>query len=52
MPSGPSLLKHKLSVQIAPLAAFSWMLMSMAMPRLGWIGPWIALACTIGPPHW
>ena len=25
--------------------------MSIAMPRLGWIGPWIALACTIGLPR-
>src|SRR6218665_2168587 len=48
VPSGPSLLKLRLSVQMAPLAAFSCMLMSSAMPSSGWIGPWMALACTIG----
>jgi len=37
---------------MAPLAACSWMLMSMAMPSVGWIGPWMALACTMGLPHW
>ena len=41
MPSGPSLLKDSDSVQIAPFAALSWMLMSIAMPSVGWIGPWM-----------
>ena len=48
MPSGPSLLNDRLSVQIAPFAAFSWIDMSIAMPSVGWIGPWTALALTIG----
>ena len=39
MPSGPSLLNDSDSVQIAPLSVFSWMLMSIAMPSCGWIGP-------------
>ena len=48
MPSGPSLLKHSDSVQIAPLVACSWIDMSIAIPSSGWIGPWTALAATIG----
>ena len=39
MPSGPSLLNDSDSVQIAPFSALSWMLMSMAMPSVGCIGP-------------
>ena len=35
MPSGPSLLNDSESVQIAPFAALSWMLMSIAMPSVG-----------------
>ncbi len=47
MPSGPSLLNDSDSVQIAPFSAFNWMLMSIAMPSVGWIGPCTALAFTI-----
>ncbi len=39
VPSGPSLLKDSDSVQMAPLATFSPMHMSMAMPSVGCIGP-------------
>ena len=38
-PSGPSLLNDSDSVQIAPDGTFSPMLMSMAMPSVGCIGP-------------
>ena len=44
MPSGPSLLKLSDSVQIFPDGVRSWMDMSIAMPRSGWIGPCTALA--------
>ena len=52
MPSGPSLLNESDSVQIAPVRAFSWIDMSIAMPSTGWIGPCTALAATISPPVW
>ena len=52
VPRGPSLLKDRESVQIAPLALLSWIDMSMAMPRVGCVGPCTAWAIFTGEPVW
>jgi hypothetical protein len=46
------LLNESDSVQIAPDELLSWIDMSIAMPRFGWIGPCTACAVTIAPRVW
>ena len=47
---GAVVLKERERVQMAPVLAFSWMDMSMAMPSVGWMGPWTALAAMMVAP--